>query len=84
MTPKYPVLSAYPVLATLMAKYNLNKASVSELIGLTYRNTIRKLNKVKNKNGEVIMFSLIEAGKIAKYFRDKGENIHIEDIFLPE
>lgn len=66
---------AYPVLAQLMAKHGLNKGDISNVIGLSYRNTLKKLN------GERV-FNLVEAGKVVKSFIDLGESVTIDDIFF--
>jgi DNA-binding Xre family transcriptional regulator len=59
---------AFPILAQLMAKHGISRSDISEVIGLSYRNTLKKIN------GET-KFDLVEAGKITKTFRGLGEKI---------
>ena len=70
---------AYPLLAQLMAKHGVSREDVSKIIGVTYRNTLKKIN------GNTV-FNIIEAGKITKAFMDLGEDVTIDGakgIFLP-
>jgi len=70
---------AYPILAQLMAKHGVSRNDISKIIGVTYRNTLKKIN------GEVLL-DILEAGKIAKCFKDLGEDVTIDGekgIFLP-
>lgn len=62
---------AYPILAQLMAKHGISRNDISDIIGVTYRNTLKKIN------GDVL-FDIVEAGKVAKFFRDLGEDITID------
>jgi DNA-binding XRE family transcriptional regulator len=73
---------AYPILAQLMAKHGLTRKNISEIVGLSYRHTIRKLNKDKTSRGIVALFDIVEAGRIVKYFKDLGEEVTIDGIFL--
>jgi DNA-binding XRE family transcriptional regulator len=66
---------AYPIMAQLMAKHGVSRNDISETIGVSYRNTLKKIN------GNTI-FDIVEAGKIAKVFKDLGEDTSIEDIFF--
>lgn len=62
---------AYPVLMQLMAKHGVSREDISKTIGVTYRNTLNKIN------GET-MFDIIEAGKVTKVFKDLGEDVTID------
>jgi DNA-binding XRE family transcriptional regulator len=66
---------AYPTLAQLMAKHGVSREDISKTIGVTYRNTLKKIN------GDVL-FNIVEAGKIAKVFTVIGESVTIDDIFF--
>lgn len=66
---------AYPVLMQLMAKHGVSRDDVSKTIGVSYRNTLKKIN------GDTA-FDIIEAGKVVRVFKDNGENVTIDDIFL--
>lgn len=66
---------AYPILAQLMAKHGVTRNDISQTIGVSYRNTLGKIN------GDT-MFNIVEAGKIAKVFKDLGEGVTIDDIFF--
>ena len=62
---------AYPPLMQLMAKHGVSRKDISEIIGVTYRNTLKKIN------GETLP-DVLEAGKITKYFKDLGEDVTID------
>lgn len=66
---------AYPILAQLMAKHGISKNDIAEAIGLSYRNTLYKIN-----GGT--LFNIVEAGKVAKVFKDLGESTSIDAIFF--
>jgi DNA-binding Xre family transcriptional regulator len=58
----------YPNLAQLMAKHGVSKEDISKTIGISYRNTLKKIN------GETV-FDIMEAAKIVKLFKEEfGEN----------
>lgn len=64
---------AYPILAQLMAKHGMTKSDISNIIGVSYRNTLKKLNKETT-------FNLVEAGNITKVFRDLGETFTVNTV----
>lgn len=66
---------AYPILAQLMAKHGVTRNDISQTIGVSYRNTLGKIN------GDT-MFNIVEAGKVTKIFKDLGEDTSIEAIFF--
>jgi DNA-binding XRE family transcriptional regulator len=66
---------AYPILAQLMAKHGISRNDISKTIGVSYRNTLKKIN------GETL-FDIMEAGKIVKVFNGNGEKVTIDDIFF--
>lgn len=68
---------AYPLLAQLMAKHGISREDISKIIGVTYRNTLKKIN------GNTI-FNIVEAGKIVKVFNDCGETVTIDNIFFSQ
>lgn len=64
---------AYPALAQLMAKHGIRKGDISKIIGVSYRNTLKKIN------GETL-FNIVEAGNITKVFRDLGETFTVNTV----
>lgn len=66
---------AYPALAQLMAKHGMRKGDISKIIGVSYRNTLKKIN------GETL-FNIVEASKIVLALNEMGENTTIEHIFF--
>lgn len=72
----------YHVLRQLMAKYGLKIGDIAEIIGKSYRQTIKKMNKDVSPNGSISMFDINEAYKIVKYFRAKGECVTVDAIFF--
>jgi DNA-binding XRE family transcriptional regulator len=62
---------AYPKLMQLMAKHGVSRDDISKTIGVTYRNTLKKINGETN-------FDIIEAAKITKVFRDLGDDVTID------
>ena len=73
---------AYPMLGQLMGKHNIDRQTIAEIIGLSYRNVFKKLYKEQTIHGHVALFDIVEASKIAQYFRSLGEVVTIEDIFF--
>lgn len=74
----------YSYLRQLMAKYGLNKGDISKLIGKSYRQTIKKLNREKSDSGKTVLFDVNEAGRVVAYFKSKGENVNIDMLFFDE
>jgi DNA-binding XRE family transcriptional regulator len=72
----------YSYLRQLMAKYGLNKGDIAKLIGKSYRQTIKKLNREASDAGKVVLFDVNEAGKVAAFFKSKGENVTIDMLFF--
>jgi hypothetical protein len=73
---------AYPILMQLMAKYGLDRQDIAEIIGRSYRNTLKKINREQTGMDTIALFDIVEAGKITKFFKDKGENVTVDSIFL--
>lgn len=65
----------YPVLAQLMAKHGMRKGDISKIIGVSYRNTLNKIN------GETL-FNIVEASKIVSALNEMGEETTIDHIFF--
>jgi 3-keto-L-gulonate-6-phosphate decarboxylase len=72
----------YPYLMQLMAKYGLNKCDIAKIIGKSYRQTIKKLNKETSKLGKETTFDIEEAAKIVSFFKEKGEEVSVDIIFF--
>lgn len=68
---------AFPVLRGLLKKYNLTYEDYAKILGLT-------LNSVALKMNGRVFFSLSEGKKTRDYFRSRGENITVDEIFLTE
>ena len=66
---------AYPILAQLMAKHGVSRNDISEAIGISYHGTLFKLNGERP-------FNIVEAGKVAKIFKDLGEDTSVDAIFF--
>ena len=66
---------AYPALAQLMAKHGMTKGDISKIIGVSYRNTLKKIN------GETL-FNIVEASKIVLALNEMGEDTTIEHLFF--
>jgi DNA-binding XRE family transcriptional regulator len=71
----------YPNLRQLMAKYGMTKGDIAEILGITYRQTLSKMNRVKTKKGHAI-FSMEEGFKISKFFQNLGEKVTVDYIFF--
>lgn len=72
----------YSNLRQLMAKYGLNKGDIAAIIGKSYRQTLKKLNREKSQSGKVSRFDIEEAKKIVEYFKGMGEPVTADDIFF--
>lgn len=74
----------YKKLRELMAKYLLDKKDIAEIIGKSYRQTLKILkHEVSEASGEPFEFSLTEAVILTKHFRQLGEtDITIDTLFF--
>jgi DNA-binding XRE family transcriptional regulator len=60
----------YPKLAQLMAKHGMTKTDISDIIEVSYRNTLNKMNRKAR-------LSIVEAAKITQRFKDLGETVSV-------
>jgi hypothetical protein len=74
----------YSLLRQLMAKYGLNKGDIAILIEKSYRQTIKKLNREESVKGKPALFDVNEGGKVAAFFKSKGENVTIDMLFFDD
>jgi hypothetical protein len=68
-------IKPFPVLRGLMAKYGLIQQQMGEVIDNTYATFGKKLNGSQD-------FTFTEMWKIRDFFRSKGEDLTIENIFF--
>jgi hypothetical protein len=51
-----------------MGRYGLSKADLSRIMGISYRQAIKKINRKKNARGETLGFTVNETEKIIRAF----------------
>lgn len=75
----------YSKLRELMAKHLMDKQDIAKIIGKSYRQTSKILHgEFSTHSQKPYIFDINEACKITKVFKDKGENITVEDLFYDE
>lgn len=76
----------YIKIRELMAKHLLDKTDIAEIIGKSYRQTLKILkHEISESSGEPFVFSLPEAIILTKHFRELGEtNLTMEELFFDD
>jgi DNA-binding XRE family transcriptional regulator len=74
----------YRSLRQLMAKHGLNKGDIASIIGKSYRQTLKKMNKEKSKSGKIAKFDIDEAEKVVRFFQAKDEKVTVDYIFFDQ
>ncbi|KNY30207.1 helix-turn-helix domain-containing protein [Pseudobacteroides cellulosolvens] len=75
----------YSNLKQLMAKYGMTISDISQIVGKSYRQTIKILNKEKMQSGTIPVFNVNEASKIVIYFHKLGEaSVTLDELFFDQ
>lgn len=75
----------YEKLRILMAKYLVSKGDIAKVVQKSDRQVSKVLHKeISPLTKKPFVFDIVEAVKIVSFFKDKGEDISIDELFYDE